>query len=61
MGYLQRMVNTQNQRANITNLGSGSHAKLLESLMNLSVSVVILLFTVKSTVGYRFHITGFLE
>ena len=47
-GILQWMVNTHNQKTNIRDLGSSCQANLLESLMNLSVSVIILLLTVKS-------------
>ena len=39
---------TQKKTPSIIDLGSSSHANLLESLMKLSVSVIILLFTVKS-------------
>ena len=42
------MVNIHNQKVNITDIGSDSHAYLVESLMNLSVAVIILSFTVKS-------------
>ena len=44
--------NTQKHK-NISDSGSGSHANLLVSLMNLSVSAIFLLFTVKSNDGMK--------
>ena len=43
MEYLQWMVNTVR---NLTKQMLGSHANLLESVINLSVSIIILLFSV---------------
>ena len=42
-------------KTNITDLGLGSHANFLESLMNLSVAVIILLFTVKSRLSSPYN------
>ena len=46
MEYLQLMVNIHSQKTNITD--SRQSSNLLESLINLSVSNIILLFSVKS-------------
>ena len=47
------MVNTRSQKTNIPILGS--HANLLESLMNLCVSVIILLVSVKSKLSSPYN------
>ena len=46
MEYLQWMVNMHNQKTKITD-SRQIHANLLESLINLSVSDIILLFSIK--------------